>query len=769
MIEELRTRELMERFSNLQKAKEQILTKTSDNQERFHIVYAMTNVHICGGVKIIFEHTNHLKDIGIHVTIVSHFPKPSWYPIKADYIQVPFTIELAKGIPNCDVIVATYWDHIQACIDTGIAPVVYFEQGDSHLFNPETLNEGHRNFISKQFRLPKFIITVSERAALEIKRIYHRDSTVIHNGLQDIFFQKNDGINKEGSPYILMMGNDLLDFKGINDIVTAYEIVKENSPELELYWITPYDTESNIKTKVDKIFINPEQDEISKLYRNAELFVSASHYESFSLPVLEAMASACPVVTTENTGVMEYAENLVNALTTKIKAPGDIAEKIIRLLDDPLLKKQLIENGLKTAKEFKWDTIIPKLYLYYKDVAMYEVKENNTIIDWEISLDINDFINTKEYSKFKRYLLYTQCDEVQVPILSLNLKKFSLIRWETVAKRKKAHGSHPPEKCYCKMRIDCRRVQDHHNDKAIEDFLNRNYEAALHKFLEHYHSEKDNKVKMVYAKWAVLTLFRLKRIDEAFLLIETFLEQCKDYSDLYYLYFRILLFAGKADRASSILNIINDLGDAVSYPEYIVDVVKTSNKEWHDVCVKDLSVFETKSFEALDFTTEELFNFGNVLNTQGKYEEAIECYLDFLERKDSWNEHSISVCCNISDCYFYMEKLRAAKRYCYKSFEYDLPRAEACCKLGFILLQEKKIKDAIFWYELSTKLKKPENNWAFYYEPSWTWLPHLQLCVCYDNLGDHKKACEHNEIARKYDPNNESVLHNQKYFKSLGY
>ncbi|WP_432665332.1 glycosyltransferase [Wukongibacter baidiensis] len=769
MIEELRSKELIRRFSNLQRAKQQVLIKTEDTKEKIHIVYVMTNVHICGGVKIIFEHTNRLKRFGMQVTIVSHFPKPSWYPIESAYIQVPFTIELAKGIPNCDVIIATYWDHIQSCIDTGIAPVVYFEQGDFHLFEPETLNEEYKNFIYRQFQLPQFIITVSEKAAEDIKRVYHRESTVIHNGLQDAFFQKNNVTKQEESPYILMMGNDSLDFKGINDIVTAYEIVKKNYPELKLYWITPYDTQSNVKTKVDQTFINPLQDEISKLYRNATLFVSGSHYESFSLPVLEAMASGCPVVTTENTGVLEYAENLFNALTAKIKEPNDIAEKIIRLLNDSLLKEKLIENGLKTAEVFKWDTIIPKLYSYYKDIAIYRVKENNMMVDWESLLNINSFINAQEYSKFKKYLLYTECDEVQVPLSSLNLKKFSLIRWETVAKRKKEQGLYPPEKCYCKVKIDCKQVQNLYNDEALEDFLNTNYEAALHKLLENYHSERDTKVKMVYAKWVVLTLFRLKRIDEAFLLIETFLKQCKDYSDLYYLYFRLLLFAGKTDLASSILNTINDLGDAVSYPEYILNIVKTSNRVWDDIYNKDLSDYEVKSLETLDFTTEELFIFGNILNTQGRYEEAIECYLEFLERNDSWSEHSISVCCNISDCYFYIQKLEEAKKYCYKSFEYDLPRAEACCKLGFLLLQENRIKDAIFWYDLSTRLEKHENDWPFCYEPSWTWLPHLQLCVCYDNLGDHKKAYAHNEIARKYDPNNKSILHNQKYFKSLGF
>lgn len=74
----------------------------------------MTHVGICGGTKICFEHVNHLTRFNQRATIVSHFEKPTWFPIHKNvhYIQVPFEKELATGIPQCDVIVATYWREI---------------------------------------------------------------------------------------------------------------------------------------------------------------------------------------------------------------------------------------------------------------------------------------------------------------------------------------------------------------------------------------------------------------------------------------------------------------------------------------------------------------------------------------------------------------------------------------------------------------------------------------------------------------------------------
>jgi len=61
---------------------------------------------------------------------------------------------------------------------------------------------------------------------------------------------------------------------------------------------------------------------------------------------------------------------------------------------------------------------------------------------------------------------------------------------------------------------------------------------------------------------------------------------------------------------------------------------------------------------------------------------------------------------------------------------------------------------------LATQLEKPIDGWS-------TWLPHIQLCVCYDRLGKHELAYEHNEIARSYSPEDSSVLYNKKYLEGM--
>ncbi|MEX3620624.1 glycosyl transferase family 1, partial [Paenibacillus glucanolyticus] len=84
-----------------------------------------------------------------------------------------------------------------------------------------------------------------------------------------------------------MMGNELIRFKGIASIVRAVQRVKESYPEINLYWINPNTPSESWVNVADQIFVNPPQEKIAELFRNATLFVSGSEFESFSLPVLD--------------------------------------------------------------------------------------------------------------------------------------------------------------------------------------------------------------------------------------------------------------------------------------------------------------------------------------------------------------------------------------------------------------------------------------------------------------------------------------------------
>ena len=103
------------------------------------------------------------------------------------------------------------------------------------------------------------------------------------------------------------------------------------------------------------------------------MYVSGSHYESFPLPPLEAMACGCPVITTDNVGVREYAKDGVNALICSIKKPRELAKAMGLVYADKSLRDRLVNNGLATAEQYKWSEIIPDIKSYYEEISRLEI------------------------------------------------------------------------------------------------------------------------------------------------------------------------------------------------------------------------------------------------------------------------------------------------------------------------------------------------------------------------------------------------------------
>ncbi|MEH7440427.1 glycosyltransferase family 4 protein [Neobacillus drentensis] len=566
MIQELRSKEFNRRLERNKLANSQKLIQSNKSIEQPHIVYAMTHVGISGGVKIILEHANRLQKAGAKVTLVSHFQKPSWFPIEAEYIQVPFELELAKGIPLCDLIVATYWDHIQACMETGIAPVVYFEQGDFHLFDYDSMNRTLKNFIQKQFEISPFIYTVSHQASKLITKIYGREAQVFPNAVDESIFTTDGEKEKGDRPYLLMVGGESAKFKGISDIITAYDKVKSES-NMDLYWITPEQPSEALKKKVTKVFVNPSQQQISNLYRGAALFICGSTYESFSLPTLEAMSCGCPVVTTNNEGVLEYVVDQENAYICQMKNPDDMAEKIVQVLASKEVQTRLRNNGLQTAQNYKWETIINDILDYYKNAASYNIQTSNDWEDWEIGIDAEQFLNQEDFEKLKRFLRVTQADIVKVPVIYSFEKAPQIARWEVIAHRKNVFGG-ITEHCFCPIK-PINKLQLF-NLPGYSSFLVREFEKALDEFNDLHNQQNNPKEKAVAARWIILTLVRLQRKQEAKKRLKEFISQYSHNADFYFLN---AMLQEEPKIQSSSIDSVKLLGDAASFPEFFLNVL----------------------------------------------------------------------------------------------------------------------------------------------------------------------------------------------------
>ena len=96
-----------------------------------------------------------------------------------------------------------------------------------------------------------------------------------------------------------------------------------------------------------------EHTDLPALYNLAELLAFPSFYESFGLPIVEANACGCPVVTSQTGGAPEAGGDA--AIYVDPLSVESIAAGMLQILTDSARRKELIDNGLRNATRFSWE------------------------------------------------------------------------------------------------------------------------------------------------------------------------------------------------------------------------------------------------------------------------------------------------------------------------------------------------------------------------------------------------------------------------------
>jgi glycosyltransferase involved in cell wall biosynthesis len=126
-------------------------------------------------------------------------------------------------------------------------------------------------------------------------------------------------------------------------------------------------------TENDSMFIKlgfiPTEDLID-LYNLATVFAFPSIYEGFGLPVLEAMQSGCPVLTTKGGSLSEITGNA--AYFVDQSSTESIVNGITKIFSDKDLQNELKKKGLDQAKKFNWKKTAEETSKVYKKILSIE-------------------------------------------------------------------------------------------------------------------------------------------------------------------------------------------------------------------------------------------------------------------------------------------------------------------------------------------------------------------------------------------------------------
>jgi glycosyltransferase involved in cell wall biosynthesis len=194
----------------------------------------------------------------------------------------------------------------------------------------------------------ELVFAISEFTANDVTDLLGiaRDHIVVaYPGIDELYRPDGPRADRE-QPYVFTV-LDWQPRKNLARLVRAFELVKTRRPELELV-VAGARAKEPPPDGVTMLGYAPTE-EVVRLHRGAAAFVYPSLYEGFGMPIVEAMASGAPVVSSSHPSLDEASGEA--AVRVDPESPEAIAAGIERALADP---ESLVAAGLERARRFTW-------------------------------------------------------------------------------------------------------------------------------------------------------------------------------------------------------------------------------------------------------------------------------------------------------------------------------------------------------------------------------------------------------------------------------
>lgn len=247
-----------------------------------------------------------------------------------------------------------------------------------------------RSVFAYNFRggLHKRVIALSDRIRQELIKFYRvgpEKILLIPNGVDPEGFHPRhrerlaaDVRAQYGLPeksfVFLVVGHDFRQ-KGLQFVLRALRLMRAKNVRLLVVGplgadATYFKWMAETLGMIDQLVFAGFQREISRFYAAADCFVFPSLYESFSLVVLEAMASGLPVITTKTVGGATdlIDDGISGFLLDNPWHVEELAEKMELVIRDEDLRGELGRNARKVAEQYSWDRNTDRTLQAYAEV-----------------------------------------------------------------------------------------------------------------------------------------------------------------------------------------------------------------------------------------------------------------------------------------------------------------------------------------------------------------------------------------------------------------
>jgi len=339
-----------------------------DTENRYYLFLSPANYRLFARQEVNFHN--------VVVKLPSIISRRIWEPL---YLYVLFKRLDLDVIHLAEAPVPFFFSRRAVATIYDLAPVLFPEHFDlkGRIY--------YRQAIAFGVSHSKKIITISKSSKEDLLQHFSADQSkviVVHCGVDSSFTcppsqRELDNIrSKYGLPheFILYVGT-LEPRKNLPRLLRAYamllaagygeKLVIAGSKGWQYHDIFTSVEELGLSEHVMFTEYVPDED-LACLYRLAKLFVYPSLYEGFGLPVLEAMASGVPVVTSNTSSLPEIVGSagiLVDPYDEKA-----LMGAMASVLSDSALRTRLIEEGLQRSSRFTWRDAAEKTLAVYQSM-----------------------------------------------------------------------------------------------------------------------------------------------------------------------------------------------------------------------------------------------------------------------------------------------------------------------------------------------------------------------------------------------------------------
>jgi len=248
--------------------------------------------------------------------------------------------------------------------------------------NPSWMHKNYYHIMSwLALQRAQWIVCDSESTGRRIERHFPFVAgkwSTIHLGCDDYFRVVDDAPCFQAMaralgirfPFILYVGS-FARRKNPERLLISFQRVIAARPDVQLVMVGgPSGRDNHVFENLPPQVIftgQVDKRQLRALYNNASLLLFPSWYEGFGLPVLEAMACGCPVVTSNTYSLPELAGDA--ALLVDPGDPEDISTAVLQVLSDKEFRLHLQREGLRRVRAFSWKQTAYRTYRVYHTIA----------------------------------------------------------------------------------------------------------------------------------------------------------------------------------------------------------------------------------------------------------------------------------------------------------------------------------------------------------------------------------------------------------------